>query len=69
MLSILRRYTSLFLALCMILTLIACTAEIPEETTAEPVITEPEVTEPIEEVVETFDIIKDGKSLFTIIRP
>lgn len=69
MLSILRRYTSLFLALCMLLTLIACSAEVPEETTAEPVITEPEVTEPIEEVVETFDIIKDGKSLFTVIRP
>ncbi len=69
MLSILRRYTSLFLALCMLLPLIACTAQVPEETTTEPVLTEPEVTEPIEEVVETFDIIKDGKSLFTVIRP
>ncbi len=49
--------------------MIACTAERPEETTAEPVITEPEVTEPIEEPVETFDLVKDGKLLYTIIRP
>ena len=69
MLSILRRYTSLFLALCTLLTLIACTAEVPEETTVEPLATEPEVTEPIEEAVETFNLIEDGKLLYTIIRP
>lgn len=69
MLSIFRRYTSLFLALCTLLTLIACTAEVPEETTAGQPTTEPEVTEPIEEAVETFDLVEDGKLLYTIIRP
>ena len=69
MLSIFRRYTSLFLALCTLLTLIACTAEVPEETTAGQPTTEPEVTEPLEEAGETFDLIEDGKLLYTIIRP
>lgn len=69
MLSILRRYTSLFLALCTLLSLIACTAEVPEETTAGQPTTEPEVTEPIDEAVETFDLIEDSKLLYTIIRP
>lgn len=69
MLSILRRSTSLFLALCTLLILIACTAEAPEETTTGQPATEPEVTEPIDEAVETFDLIEDGKLLYTIIRP
>lgn len=69
MFSILRRYTALFLVLCTLLTLMACTVEVPEETTAGQPATEPEVTEPIEEVVETFDLIEDGKLLYTIIRP
>ena len=69
MLSILRRYTSLLLALCTLWALVSCTAEVPEETTAEPPATEPEVTEPVEKEVETFNLIEEGKLVYTIVRP
>ena len=59
----LRRYIALLLIICTLTSLIACSADQPEETTVEPTETEPAVTEPIEEAVETLDIIKDGKLL------
>ena len=65
----LRRYIALILIICTLTSLIACSVDQPEETTVEPTETEPAVTEPVEETVETFDIIKDGKLLYTIIRP
>ena len=63
------RFISLLLIFSTLLTLISCSTELTEETTQDISEAEPSVTEPIEETVETFDIIKDGKSLFTIVRP
>ena len=64
-----RRLIALLLMICTLTSLIACSADQPDETTAAPSETEPAVTEPAPEAVETFDIIKDGKLLYTIIRP
>ena len=63
------RLLSMLLTLCTILSLISCTTSPPEESVGETTVGEPEATEPIEETVETFDIIKDGKLLYTIVRP
>ena len=63
------RCISLLLTVCTLLSLMACSADIPSETTVQPELTEPEITEPIIEEVETFDVIKDGKLLYPIIRP
>ena len=64
MLPKLRRYIALLLIICTLTSLIACSTDQPEETTVAPTETEPEVTEPIQETVENFDIIKDGKLLY-----
>lgn len=69
MLPTLRKAIALLLIICTLTALIACGENTPEETTASPTETDPAVTEPIEEAVETFDIIKDGKLLYPIVRP
>lgn len=69
MLPTLHKAIALLLIICTLTALIACGENTPEETTASPTETDPAVTEPIEEAVETFDIIKDGKLLYPIIRP
>ena len=69
MIPMLRRCLALLLIICTLTVLVACSTDQPEETTAAPTETEPEVTEPIEEAVEVIDIIKDGKLLYPIIRP
>ena len=63
------RIIALLLIFSSLLALISCSTDLPEETTAATTESEPDVTESIEEAVETFDIIKDGKSLYTIVRP
>lgn len=69
MFSILRRLIALLLIFCTLFSLAACIVDPPHPTPGEDTTAEPEVTEPIEEPIPTFDIIKDGKSLFTVIRP
>ncbi|MBQ1194625.1 MAG: hypothetical protein IIX44_00085 [Clostridia bacterium] len=69
MFPILRRLIALLLIICTLTSLAACRTDQPDETTVESTETEPAVTEPIEEAVETFDIIKDGKLLYPIVRP
>ena len=63
------RLISLLLLLCTLLSSISCSTSSPEESAVETTLGEPEVTEPAEAPVETFDIIKDGKLLYTIVRP
>ena len=69
MFPILRRLIALLLIICTLTSLAACRTDQPDETTVEPTETEPAVTEPIVETVATFDVIKDGKLLYPIVRP
>ena len=62
--SVLRKAIALLFILCACLALVACSDKEAEDTTADD---PPSIDTPT--APETFELIKDGKSLFTVVRP